>query len=101
MLKDGDIQSVFGVLYRIYDVVHNGRDGVRHCYKSAQDPRPDPMGRHPVLIKEAHAMNALPKIDFIYLNEQDMIKAGVTDMPGCVDCMEEMFTLLHPLHMHR
>ncbi|WP_264193499.1 tyramine oxidase subunit B [Mangrovibacter yixingensis] len=36
-----------------------------------------------------------PKIDFIYLSEQDMIKAGVTNMPACVDAMEEMFTLLH------
>ena len=35
------------------------------------------------------------KIDFIYLNEQDMIAAGVTDMPSCVDAMEEMFGLLH------
>lgn len=35
------------------------------------------------------------KIDFIYLSEQDMIKAGVTDMPNCVDTMEEMFALLH------
>ena len=35
-----------------------------------------------------------PNIDFIYLNEEDMIKAGVTDMKGCVDAMEEMFKLL-------
>ena len=35
------------------------------------------------------------KIDFIYLSEPDMVKAGVTDMPGCVDTMEEMFGLLH------
>ena len=35
------------------------------------------------------------KIDFIYLSEPDMIKAGVTDMPQCVDTMEQMFTLLH------
>ena len=35
------------------------------------------------------------KIDFIYLNEQDMIKAGVNDMPGCVKAMEDMFTLLY------
>ncbi|SBS29335.1 Alanine dehydrogenase [Marinomonas spartinae] len=35
------------------------------------------------------------KIDFIYLSEEDMIKAGVTDMPSCVDTMEEMFTLLY------
>lgn len=35
------------------------------------------------------------KIDFIYLSEQDMIKAGVTDMLACVDTMEEMFGLLY------
>ena len=35
------------------------------------------------------------KIDFIYLSEQDMIRAGVDDMPGCVDAMDEMFKLLH------
>ncbi|RDL45551.1 ornithine cyclodeaminase [Marinomonas piezotolerans] len=35
------------------------------------------------------------KIDFIYLSEQDMIEAGVTDMPRCVDTMEEMFALLY------
>lgn len=35
------------------------------------------------------------KIDFIYLSEQDMIRAGVTDMRGCVDTMEEMFGLLY------
>lgn len=41
------------------------------------------------------AQSTLPKIDFIYLSEQDMIKAGVTDMPACVDTMEEMFALLY------
>ncbi|MFY0657847.1 MAG: ornithine cyclodeaminase [Neptunomonas phycophila] len=35
------------------------------------------------------------KIDFIYLSEPDMIKAGVTDMHSCVDTMEDMFALLH------
>ena len=40
-------------------------------------------------------MSESTKIDFIYLSEQDMIKAGVTDMPSCVDTMEEMFVLLH------
>ncbi|KUI98596.1 tyramine oxidase subunit B [Vibrio sp. MEBiC08052] len=35
------------------------------------------------------------KIDFIYLSEPDMIKAGVMDMPRCVDTMEEMFGLLY------
>lgn len=35
------------------------------------------------------------KIDFIYLSEQDMIRAGVTDMAACVDTMEEMFGLLY------
>ncbi|WP_320046032.1 tyramine oxidase subunit B [uncultured Ilyobacter sp.] len=34
------------------------------------------------------------KIDFLYLNEKDMIEAGVKDMDGCVDAMEEMFKLL-------
>ncbi|WP_321404916.1 tyramine oxidase subunit B [Maridesulfovibrio sp.] len=37
---------------------------------------------------------ANPKIDFLYLNENDMIEAGVTDMLGCVNAMEEMFRLL-------
>ena len=40
-------------------------------------------------------MSENTKIDFIYLSEQDMIKAGVTDMPSCVDTMEEMFKLLY------
>lgn len=35
------------------------------------------------------------KIDFVYLNEQDMIKAGVMDMPACISAMEDMFTLLY------
>ena len=35
------------------------------------------------------------KIDFIYLSEPDMIKAGVTDMEKCVDAMQEMFELLY------
>jgi ornithine cyclodeaminase/alanine dehydrogenase-like protein (mu-crystallin family) len=40
-------------------------------------------------------MSESTKIDFIYLSEPDMIDAGVTDMPSCVDTMEEMFVLLH------
>lgn len=35
-----------------------------------------------------------PKIDFLYLSEDDMIAAGVKDMAGCVDAMEEMFKLM-------
>lgn len=35
------------------------------------------------------------RIDFIYLSEPDMIQAGVTDMKGCIDTMEEMFGLLY------
>lgn len=35
-----------------------------------------------------------PKIDLLYLNEEDMIAAGVKDMAGCVDAMEEMFKLM-------
>lgn len=39
-------------------------------------------------------MTTSTKIDFIYLSEPDMMRAGVTDMPACVDAMEEMFALL-------
>lgn len=35
------------------------------------------------------------RVDFIYLSEPDMIRAGVTDMLACVDTMEEMFGLLY------
>ena len=35
------------------------------------------------------------KIDFLYLNEEEMIKAGVQDMPGCLKAMEDMFALLY------
>ena len=35
------------------------------------------------------------KIDFLYLSEQDMLKAGVKDMPRCIAAMEDMFTLLY------
>ena len=31
---------------------------------------------------------------FLYLNEDDMLKANVTDMPLCMKTMEEMFKLL-------
>ena len=40
-------------------------------------------------------MSANTKIDFIYLSEKDMIEAGVTNIPQCVDTMEEMFALLY------
>jgi len=35
------------------------------------------------------------RIDFIYLNEEDMIKAGVSNMKNCLKSMEDMFVLLH------
>lgn len=35
------------------------------------------------------------KIDFLYLNEQDMLRAGVSNMPACLESMEEMFKLLY------
>ncbi len=35
------------------------------------------------------------RIEFRYLSEPDMIRAGVTDMPACVDAMEECFRLIH------
>lgn len=34
------------------------------------------------------------RIDFLYLNEQDMVAAGVTDMSSCVDTMVDMFAAL-------
>ncbi len=34
------------------------------------------------------------RIDLLYLNEEDMIRAGVMDMRACIDTMEEMFRLL-------
>ena len=35
------------------------------------------------------------RIDFLYLNEDDMIKAGVRDMNKCIESIEDMFVLLH------
>lgn len=35
-----------------------------------------------------------PALTTLYFSEPDMIAAGVTDMPACVDTMEEMFSLL-------
>ena len=42
-----------------------------------------------------NAMTNNTRIDFIYLSEQDMIRAGVTDMLACVNTMEEVFDLLY------
>lgn len=39
-------------------------------------------------------MSEYPSVDFLYLNEEDMIAAGVKDMKGCVEAMEEMFKLM-------
>ena len=36
-----------------------------------------------------------PKIDFLYLSEPDMIKAGVKDMKSCVDVMEDLLITLY------
>ena len=35
-----------------------------------------------------------PEVDFLYLNEEDMMKAGVDDVVSCTDCMEELLKLL-------
>lgn len=35
------------------------------------------------------------KVDFLYLNEQEMLAAGVSDMSRCIESMEEMFRLLN------
>jgi len=37
---------------------------------------------------------AYPEVDFLYLSEKDMIKAGVTDMSKCIDAMEEVLKCL-------
>jgi ornithine cyclodeaminase len=34
------------------------------------------------------------RIDFLYLSENDMIQAGVKDMDGCIETMEDMLKLL-------
>ncbi|MGW0038438.1 tyramine oxidase subunit B [Gordonia sp. NPDC003376] len=34
-------------------------------------------------------------IDFLYLSEPDMIAAGVADMTGCIDAMQETLVLTH------
>ena len=39
-------------------------------------------------------MSQYPTIDFIFLSEEDMIKAGVKDMPACIDTMEEVIKCL-------
>ena len=36
-----------------------------------------------------------PGIEFLFLNEQDMIKAGVKDMAACIDTMEEVIRCLN------
>ena len=36
-----------------------------------------------------------PEIDFLYLNEEDMIKAGVKNMTACIEAMEEVVTCLN------
>lgn len=33
-------------------------------------------------------------VDILYLNEEDMIKAGVDNVVGCTDCMEELLKIL-------
>ena len=34
------------------------------------------------------------KLDLLYLNEEDMLKAGVNDVVRCTDCMEELLKVL-------
>lgn len=34
------------------------------------------------------------KLEILYLNEEDMLKAGVNDVVRCTDCMEELLKLL-------
>ena len=39
-------------------------------------------------------MSSSQQLVFKFLSQKDMIAAGVTDMVGCTDCMDEAFTLL-------
>lgn len=34
------------------------------------------------------------EVNFLYLSEADLIEAGVQDMAGCIDTMEELFSLM-------
>lgn len=36
-----------------------------------------------------------PTIDFLFLSEEDMIEAGVKDMPACIEAMEEVVKCLN------
>lgn len=36
-----------------------------------------------------------PKIEFLFLSEEDMIRAGVKNMPGCIEAMEEVVKCLN------
>ena len=38
---------------------------------------------------------AYPTIDFLFLSEEDMIKAGVKNMPECIEAMEEVVKCLN------
>lgn len=38
---------------------------------------------------------AYPTIDFLFLSEEDMIKAGVKDMSACIEAMEEVIKCLN------
>lgn len=40
-------------------------------------------------------MSEYPTIDFLFLSEEDMIKAGVKDMPACIETMEEVVKCLN------
>ena len=40
-------------------------------------------------------MSDYPTIDFLFLSEEDMIKAGVKDMPACIETMEEVVKCLN------
>lgn len=39
-------------------------------------------------------MSEYPAVDFLYLSEEDMIRAGVMEMGPCIDAMEEVLTCL-------
>ena len=40
------------------------------------------------------------KVDFLYLSEPDMVKAGVKDMKQCVEVMERLLVTLNMTCRH-
>ena len=49
----------------------------------------------PIFYLKEDDIMSYPKIDFLYLSEPDMVKAGVNDPVKCTDCMEDLLKILY------